>query len=1225
MILLWNIPLTQLGVFKPYLKLWLAQRRGSIRRLLRSEWIPPVFWLIASAGGVWLVEQLQHFNSAKAGAVFHGWTTQTVGAILAAIASEIFGFLIGIWSQWLLVATVYVIITILLWALQARKRVIIEEFVDYTHDEARDDKTKSAVDGLATLLVVRLGRLRDLYRAVDEQRAIPTSVWVNQSIDATIDVGNITEFLKDAVSAQSEFSLGPLKIPVGTLLSFLGHVVQGPRIIGSLHKDKDLLILTAQRVDSKQSLSWQVEGPIPAEQPGELENDSLKSMAEELAFRMFTDLSLSGSVRWRATAKFSEGLRAYRECLRSPKDRKVNLELAEKKFIEALAEDQKFDLAYYNLGVVYTELGQTKAAESAFMDAICQNHASWNAYYALAMIRLQSAKEAQEHARSKIGQDRAKHENAIFRIQYESVVGLCSRVIDLRPEMANLAKAYQLKAQAQDQLFELTHEDQKAASKSRRKAIGYSWKALCRAELRKQGLRDSEKAEIGQLETLASICLANQAEAHLKLAEKLPPTAHQAEARRRPRNLERAETLLHQALSLNHSDPDYYAYYHYELGETYFELGRTDKLNLKEYLHKAVCQYEQAIRIIPERADFWASLALVYTSLGDKENALDACEKVLDYAPFASNEILGRAFSKTTKVPNLLKDEPETRRRIGVMQGFLEKQKEISEVVEAWKDGEYTVDSFVKELESKLAKFDTDTNAGSGKDSNEDNEDRAWGYALVALELGNLDATTAKAQGLEEHLKHNDYETGYAQGFLSLGNLDANDARLRKVTEYHHKAIEQLEAVLNQPGPERDDWERGQIQRVLGLLYLDLGKPDKAEDCFREAIKNLEKKLSGKIKPYKLRVLFTRALLAQDKQEKTLQALQEVKQALAVGPLDHREREVLGDVHFRLKEFDRAVRAWQDALLWRNALLREPATPTLYYKIGNAHVELARHCFDLSLRKKELQEAVGYLKRALDLYRSDQKEQKGLTCYLLGTIHIELGEYREAIAYLRLSQMFEFAPLTSTFKLGYAYLKNREYDESFRQFESLLKDNSQWKIQNKPINVVVEADPRVHISVMQGEILALAKWGKATAYAERDVNLPDALNLIKDAQQHIDELQQKKPGAQLLFSAGCKGCLGWVYFKLGEFDEAIKCLKDALILAAHAETYLRLALVHESQMQLSKDIAEIESLLKQVRIYCQHVQELDINREWDQQVKDLLLRLQEKSQEVQQMKVQGHE
>ena len=80
-----------------------------------------------------------------------------------------------------------------------------------------------------------------------------------------------------------------------------------------------------------------------------------------------------------------------------------------------------------------------------------------------------------------------------------------------------------------------------------------------------------------------------------------------------------------------------------------------------------------------------------------------------------------------------------------------------------------------------------------------------------------------------------------------------------------------------------------------------------------------------------------------------------------------------------------------------------------------------------------------------------------------------------------------------------------------------------------------------------------------------------------------------------------------------------------MILAAHAEIYLRLALVHESQMQCSNDTAEIESVIKKVRAYCQHVRELDSNGEWEQQVKDLQLSLQEKSREVQRIKAQHSE
>ena len=98
--------------------------------------------------------------------------------------------------------------------------------------------------------------------------------------------------------------------------------------------------------------------------------------------------------------------------------------------------------------------------------------------------------------------------------------------------------------------------------------------------------------------------------------------------------------------------------------------------------------------------------------------------------------------------------------------------------------------------------------------------------------------------------------------------------------------------------------------------------------------------------------------------------------------------------------------------------------------------------------------------------------------------------------------------------------------------------------------------------------------------------------------------------------------MGWLHFKLGTFDKATECLNSALMLSAHAEIYLHLALVSESQMQSSNNPAEIELYIKKVRAYCLHVQELDINGEWDQQVKDLLLSVQEKSQEVQRIKAQ---
>src|SRR6266567_5035452 len=118
-------------------------------------------------------------------------------------------------NPWIILAS-YLAVCILIWLLvsmwKARRQLVVEEFKNYAGDDLHAN-----VSGLAMLLVVRLGQLHDLYRAVDEQRAIPTSALQREGIDAAIGVENVGADLKGAVSSQSTLSLGPLSIPVGML------------------------------------------------------------------------------------------------------------------------------------------------------------------------------------------------------------------------------------------------------------------------------------------------------------------------------------------------------------------------------------------------------------------------------------------------------------------------------------------------------------------------------------------------------------------------------------------------------------------------------------------------------------------------------------------------------------------------------------------------------------------------------------------------------------------------------------------------------------------------------------------------------------------------------------------------------------------------------------------------------------------------------------------------
>src|SRR5262249_29362025 len=148
----------------------------------------------------------------------------------------------------------YVLATALVWAWRSRSRVVVSEFEDFTGDQS-----KSVTRGLSTLLVVQLGRLGDLYAAVDYQRAVSTSAGRSRPIDATIRVDDVDESLKGAVGGESPFRLGPLAVRVGSLMALIGRLVQGPRILGSLHTADGRFVLTAQLVGGPRSYRWRID------------------------------------------------------------------------------------------------------------------------------------------------------------------------------------------------------------------------------------------------------------------------------------------------------------------------------------------------------------------------------------------------------------------------------------------------------------------------------------------------------------------------------------------------------------------------------------------------------------------------------------------------------------------------------------------------------------------------------------------------------------------------------------------------------------------------------------------------------------------------------------------------------------------------------------------------------------------------------------------------------
>jgi tetratricopeptide (TPR) repeat protein len=111
---------------------------------------------------------------------------------------------------------------------------------------------------------------------------------------------------------------------------------------------------------------------------------ALGTVLDELAYRIFTDIASVGSPIWRAVESYSEGLRTYRQTLGTERHRQAKLLRAEKLFIKARAEDNKFARCYYNLGIVYKDLKRYDSDRAAFELARERDPTLADAAYALA-------------------------------------------------------------------------------------------------------------------------------------------------------------------------------------------------------------------------------------------------------------------------------------------------------------------------------------------------------------------------------------------------------------------------------------------------------------------------------------------------------------------------------------------------------------------------------------------------------------------------------------------------------------------------------------------------------------------------------------------------------------------------------------------------------------------------------------------------------------------------
>ena len=456
----------------------------------------------------------------------------------------------------------------------ARRQVVVGDFIE-TKVEETGDAPAVAVD-LADLLRGEIARLADLLHVVGDRRAVNSGLAEQSALDATLSVDELSDFFKGPVIAESKFKLAGITLPLAPFLQLAGRLVASPRIIGRLHRDGDLLILTAQTTRGRR-VSWRVDGSLGSTGAGaDGEAGAVRAdMVRELSLRIYTDLALDQRVRWMACQHFVEGLRFFRSCLRTPKDRKVNLRRAENAFLDALAEDEDFPLAYYNLGIVYTELlglaevagrreeaeMRLSAAETSFGRAIEKAPGRWDCHFAFAQT-----------------QKRRKHD--------EVVVALCQHMLLWGSiSLLQQARTRELLARA------LGDGRPVDAQREARRAVELALRHLMLTRLRRQSRRSADDLRACHAAEVVSACLLTYGRS--VVVNELRADLRRRDRERLKRHVARIASLLSR---LGDSRPEFQHFsgcHAVDIGDLEF----------------AAEQLEDATRSVPTRPDYAADLA----------------------------------------------------------------------------------------------------------------------------------------------------------------------------------------------------------------------------------------------------------------------------------------------------------------------------------------------------------------------------------------------------------------------------------------------------------------------------------------------------------------------------------------------------------------------------------------------------------------------------------------
>lgn len=1040
------------------------------------------------------------------------------------------------------------------WLLRARDRVVVESFVDFTKEEA------TAVSGLSTLLVTELGRLRGLYHQIDDL-SIPTAVGVERHGGfgrgkeagdfLTVSADDRTDVLQSVVSSDTSLQLGPAKIPIGPIFGFLGRLARGPRVVGSVHLTEagGGPTLTAQLVDKELSGTWRVDQSREPESEAE-RKAFLDTMVRKLACQIFTQVSLKGSIRPEAVEPFNEYLRLYRASQRTPGDRASFLKQAQTNLLEAVAADERFDLAFYNLGVIYTQLARTEslaeeqsddatsrarfdrnelqearleAARVAFVRAIAKNPDRWEAYYAQAVTVFSKVTEVEIDETLDPSGPRAK--------DLRKVIELCEQVLAVSAgQGASLAAVYDLRGMAQARLDEF-----RPAMASHRRAMHHAWVEYCQARRSdaarptgQPGLAENTRANAtAALHGLALDYERRAALARRKRRDKQAEMGRKRELPQSPREWlgrSTSQGLFKWAGRRAGEGSVVSASCRFERGRALEHAGR---------FRKAAAQLEEAGRINPLSPEYQAHRA--------------------------------KAFAKEARRLRQRSKHLMTRRR---------RQRAGSYEEKAHACAQRAIDLLARPFSLAVVPF-TPTALKLQCSGTLDALERAVGILDELQKESGLPPTIEGADFEVEHqwiegikeLQGRIYEASI-EPVPGTGRVRKREHPAEGAEELKHR-LEALERRRN-GNLDLDAWEHDQIQLAMGRLYADARQWGKARKAFTRLVKRITARTEAKrlvefgAYAHKARAVRERA------QERALQeakkgspdrerelagyveALETAAEGVRRDPLDVEARREAGRAHFALGQFSDALDSWKHAL-WLS-----PSDPYLHYEYAMCHRRLAQDQPDPDERKRLVTCAKEHFDRARELFDGEDLDGEAWTRFWRGKIALEAGEPAEALGYLQGAEHGS-AEAAAALLVGEAHLaldQRPAADHAFDRCEEATRRLKKGSGEESPAEEELNLGDRPTVDWLWGDELpweavdARIKRGKAEAsyLAPGDWQSPKrtekARRLLKEAEESLGKVQDA--AAHDAAMPGVLDAYSLLLRASGDIDEALDCIRERL-------------------------------------------------------------------------------